>query len=150
MQAPTKILVLSGHSPIYMQAVDALRKTAEVVETPGIEQAVSLLRSDQFAAIFTDAGDYLPLERALVSQQASLILNTIGEGVCIVDGQGHANWMNKRLQAWPTRLHDEIRRNCIDAFAQFQALSANAPGENPATLFRNRRFAINLDEKSFW
>ncbi len=150
MQAPTKILVLQGQSPVYSQAVDALRKTAEVVEAPGIEQAVALLRTDQFAAIFTDAGDYLPLERALVSQQASLILNTIGEGVCIVDGQGHSNWMNKRLQGWPARLHDEIRRNCLEAFSQFQAACALGTGETTPAWNRNRRFALSLDDQFYW
>ena len=154
MQAPTKILVLPGHSPIFTQAVDALRHAAEVVEAPGIEQAVGMLRTDQFAAIFTDAGDYLPLERALVSQQASLILNTIGEGVCIVDGQGRSNWMNKRLQGWPSRLHDEIRRNCMEAFRQFQAAATQGttettPAPGPAWT-RSRRFALSLDDQFFW
>lgn len=151
MQAPTKILVLRGHSPVHTQAVESLRKIGEVVETGGIEQAVSLLRSDQFAAIFTDAGDFLPLERALVSQQASLILNTIGEGVCIVDSQGHANWMNKRLQNWPARLHDEIRRDCMEAFAQFQASVSQSPSsESPPAWARNRRYALSLDDQFYW
>jgi len=51
-----------------------------VVEIPTIDEAIEALRHDQFGAIFSDSADFLPLERALVSQQASLVLNTIGEG----------------------------------------------------------------------
>ena len=139
MQAPIKILVLQGHSPIHSQAVESLRHVAEVVETPGIEQAVSLLRTDQFAAIFSDAGDFLPLERALVSQQATLILNTIGEGVCIVDGQGHVSWMNKRLQGWPARC---TMRSAATAWKRSTSSRRHArqdSGETPLAWARNRR-----------
>jgi sensor histidine kinase regulating citrate/malate metabolism len=82
------------------------------VEIPTIDEAIEALRHDQFGAIFSDSADFLPLERALVSQQASLVLNTIGEGVCIVDSEGRANWMNKKMQAWPGRVHEKIRRSC--------------------------------------
>src|SRR5215204_948044 len=87
-----KVLVLAGHSKANAAAVAALRATCQVVEIDSIDQAIDLLRHDQFAAIFSDSADFLPLERALVSQQASLILKTIGEGVCIVDGEGRCNW----------------------------------------------------------
>lgn len=151
--APTKILVLSGHSATHEAAVRALRQSAEVVEAQNIDLAIKLLRSDQFAAIFSDAGDFLPLERALVSQQASLILNTIGEGVCIVDSQGHTTWMNKRLQGWPSRLHDEIRRDCVEAHEFFSRLIASQPPESATTQphpARHKRYALSLDDQLHW
>jgi two-component system, sensor histidine kinase SagS len=131
--------------------VGLLRDAGEVVEAANIDQAIDLLRSDQFAAVFSDAGGFLPLERALVSQQASLILNTIGEGVCILDGEGRSSWMNKRLQGWPPRLHDQIRHDCSEAFNHFQALWAQHETESQqAQLPRHRRFALNLDEQLYW
>jgi two-component system, sensor histidine kinase SagS len=150
---PTKILVLSGHSATHESAVAALRHVAEVVEAQGIDQAISLLRSDQFAAIFSDAGDFLPLERALVSQQASLILNTIGEGVCIVDSQGHTTWMNKRLQGWPARLHEEIRRDCVEAHQFFQKVITGPQPEQTAPhthSSRHKRYMLSLDDQFHW
>lgn len=145
---PTKILVLSGHSQTHVSAVAALRQAAEVVEAQHIDDAIRLLRSDQFAAIFSDAGDFLPLERALVSQQASIVLNTIGEGVCILDGEGRVNWMNKRLQAWPERLREQIRHDCVEAFTHFTQLIAQ-PGADPQ-LPRTKRFALGVDEQQYW
>ena len=146
--APTKILVLAGHTPTHAAAIASLRGIAEVAEASSIDQAIELLRTDQFAAIFADSGDFLPLERAMLSQQASLVLNTVGEGVCIVDGQGHCTWMNKRLQAWPARLHDQIRENCVEAFKYFQETWEKEKDE--AQTQRHRRFALNLDNQQFW
>lgn len=147
--APTKILVLSGHSATHEAAVKALRQGAEVVEAQAIDQAINLLRSDEFAAIFADAGDFLPLERALVSQQASLILNTIGEGVCIVDGQGRTSWMNKRLQGWPTRLHEEINLDCVEALRFFNSTMTGDENAQPLVP-RSKRYALSLENQLYW
>ena len=97
----------------------------------------------------SDSADYLPRERALVSQQANLVLNTIGEGVCIVDGEGRCNWMNKKMQAWPARVHEKIRRTCQDAFQIFsRQISPQTPGEAPA-FSRAKRYSLNIDDQQF-
>ncbi|HEX8523138.1 MAG TPA: response regulator [Tepidisphaeraceae bacterium] len=146
----TKVLVLSGqpggaHGP----AVESLRATCEIVEASTIDEAVNALRSDHFAAVFSDSADFLPLERALVSQQASLILNTIGEGVCIVDGEGRCNWMNKKMQAWPARVHEKIRRTCQEAFQLFSTQVSPQPTENPPVFSRAKRYALNIEDQQF-
>ena len=119
-QARSKVLVLG--QPEYgvrWSCRIASGSTATSSRSPRIDQAIEALRNDHFNAIFSDSADFLPLERALVSQQANLILNTIGEGVCIVDGEGRCNWMNKKMQAWPARVHEKIRRTCQEAFELF-------------------------------
>src|SRR5438270_6778124 len=104
----------------------------QVVEAASMDQAIEALRHDHFDAIFSDSADFLPLERALVSQQANVILNTIGEGVCIVDGEARCNWMNKKMQAWPARVHEKIRRTCQEAFHLFSTQVSPAPPTPPA------------------
>src|SRR4051812_45945511 len=106
----SKVLVLGGPSRVNADAVRALGACCDVVEIPSIDQAMDALRREHFSAIFSDSADFLPLERAMVSQQASLVLNTIGEGVCIVDAEGRCNWMNKKMQAWGAPIHEKIRR----------------------------------------
>ncbi len=146
--APTKILVLRGHSRMHGAVVQALQQSAEVVEVTTIEEAIDQLRTDQYAAIFSDAGDFLPLERALLSQQANLILNTIGEGVCIVDGEGHMTWMNKRLENWPEQLHAEICKNCREAHQFFKAAISSGANSQPSS--RSKRYQLNLDHQMYW
>jgi CheY-like chemotaxis protein len=144
-----KILVLAGLSIALDPAVESLRHCCEVVEAPSIDQAIELLRHDQFTAIFSDAADFLPLERALVSQQANLILNTIGEGVCIVDGEGRCNWMNKKMTVWPARVHEKIRRTCQEAFNLFSKHVSPAHSETPAPFNRSKRYALNVEDQQY-
>jgi CheY-like chemotaxis protein len=144
----SKVLVLAGPSPAHASTVDALRERCEVVETGSIDQAIELLRHDQFDAIFSDSADFLPLERALVSQQANLILNTIGEGVCIVDGEARCNWMNRKMQAWPPRVHEKIRRTCQEAFDLFSKQVSPQTPDTP-TFSRSKRYSLNIEDQQF-
>jgi CheY-like chemotaxis protein len=146
---PAKVLVLTGQHAQRAGVIDLLRAHCNVVETGTIDDALSQLRKNEgdIAGVFSDAEDFLPLERALVSQQANLILNTIGEGVCIVDGSGRCNWMNKKMSLWPARVHETIRRTCTEAFEYFRNLS---PAElSSPTSPRSRRFALNIEDTQF-
>lgn len=147
--APTKILVLTGHDPVNRAIVETLRQQGPVVETDSIDAAIELLRNDHFTAVFSDAGDFLPLERALVGQQAALILNTIGEGVCIVDGEGRCNWMNRKMQAWPARVHEKIRRQCLEAFRLFAEQTSPAAPDSPTPPSRSKRYSLNIEDQQF-
>lgn len=118
------------------------------MEIPTIDQAIEALRHDQFSAIFSDSADFLPLERALVSQQANLILNTIGEGVCIVDDEARCNWMNKKMQAWPARVHEKIRRTCQEAFSLFSKQTSPQHPDSP-TFSRSKRYVLNIEDQQF-
>ncbi|MDB5328543.1 MAG: putative response regulator receiver protein [Phycisphaerales bacterium] len=147
-----KILVLSGHQnrAVTSGFIEKFRESCEVVEAATIDQAIDQLRREHFLAVFSDADDFLPLERALVGQQASLILNTIGEGICIVDGDGHCSWMNKKMLAWPARVHEKVRRTCQEAYNLFATQSTNLPPDpaHPAPS-RSKRYTLNLDDQQF-
>jgi CheY-like chemotaxis protein len=148
----SKVLVLAGHqNPTFTtELVNALRSHCELVQAENIDEAIDQLRRQHFSAVFSDADDFLPLERALVSQQASLILNTIGEGICLVDGQGHCNWMNKKMLAWPGRVHEKVRRTCQEAFSLFSTQVSNVPPDpaSPAPS-RSKRYTLNLEDQQF-
>ena len=143
-----RVLVLTGAAGRNTALVECLKTRADVMEAPSIEAAIDALRNGAFDGIFSDASDFLPLERALVSQQASLILNNLGEGVCIVDGEGRCNWMNKKMQAWPARVHEKIRRMCQEAFALFSSQSSpQAPDAPPVN--RSKRYSLNIDDQQY-
>jgi CheY-like chemotaxis protein len=147
----SKILVLTSQSGTNDGLVAHLRSAAAVTEVATIDEAVEALRKDYYDAIFSDTSDFLPLERALVKQQASLILNTIGEGVCIVDSAGHCTWSNRRMQSWPGRIHEKIRRTCFEAFEQFTKTGSSVtPYADPASPARSKRFDINIDNQQFF
>ncbi len=144
-----KVLFLCGQTGMNGQLLDCLRSTTDVVQVETIDRAVALLRTERFDAIFSDTGDFLPLERALVSQQANLILNTIGEGVCIVDGEGRVNWMNKKMSVWPARVHDKIGRTCREAYELFSRQVSPQASEPPAFFSRSKRYSLNVEDTQF-
>lgn len=144
----SKILVLGGQSSVNAPLVELLKPQCDVVEAAGIDEAIEKLRHDHFDAIFSDSADFLPLERALVSQQANLILNTIGEGVCIVDGEARCNWMNKKMQAWPPRIHEKIRRTCQEAFELFSKQVSPHTPDTPA-FSRSKRYFLNIEDQQY-
>lgn len=147
-ESHSKVLVLSSQSGANSALIECLKSRSIVVEAPSIESAIDALRGTAFDAIFSDASDFLPLERALVSQQASMILNNLGEGVCIVDGEGRCNWMNKKMQAWPARVHEKIRRTCQEAFSLFSTQSSPQPPD-PTSPARSKRYPLNIDEQQY-
>jgi CheY-like chemotaxis protein len=147
-QKRSKILVLASHHSANQPLLEVLRRESDVVTAGSIDEAIAALRQDHFTAVFSDSEDFLPLERALVSQQANLILSTIGEGVCIVDGEGRSSWMNKKMQAWPTRVHDKIRQTCREAFDLFSRQVSPPTPDSPAS-FRSKRYALNVEDMQY-
>jgi CheY-like chemotaxis protein len=145
----SKVLILGSLHGTHGPVVEAIRQQGDVVEIANIDEAVQRLRHEHFTAIYSDTGDFLPLERALVSQQANLILDTIGEGVCIVDGEGRSNWMNKKMKAWPPRVHEKIRRTCQDAFNLFSTQVSPQNPDTPANFNRSKRYALNIEDQQF-
>ena len=148
--ARKRMLVLGGPSKANAQTIGALRDQCDVIEVATIDQAIEALRHDHFDAVFSDSADFLPLERALVGQQANLILNTIGEGVCIVDGEGRCNWMNKRMAAWPAHVHEKIRRTCQGSFDLFSKQVSPQTSDAPPGFSRSKRYSLNVDDQQFF
>jgi two-component system, sensor histidine kinase SagS len=146
--ARNKVLVLATPSTVNAALIESLKSQADVEQVDSIDKAIELIKTENFAAIFSEAADFLPLERALISQQANLILNTIGEGVCIVDREGRSNWMNKKMQAWPARVHEKIRRTCQEAFDIFSKQVSPQTSDAPA-FSRSKRYALNIEDQQF-
>ena len=149
MEVPrNRVLVLATPTTANSAAIESLKSQCDVEQVDSIDKAIELIKTEHFTAIFSEAADFLPLERALISQQANLILNTIGEGVCIVDREGRSNWMNKKMQAWPARVHEKIRRTCQEAFDIFSKQVSPQPSDAPA-FSRSKRYALNIEDQQF-
>jgi CheY-like chemotaxis protein len=140
--------VLTTPTTVNSAAIEGLKTHCDVQVVDTVEKAIEAITTEHFTAIFSEAADFLPLERALISQQANLILNTIGEGVCIVDGEGRNNWMNKKMQAWPARVHEKIRRTCQEAFDLFSKQVSPQPSDAPA-FSRSKRYSLNIEDQQY-
>ena len=111
-----RVLVLAGQATDRDQVIRTLGDQFELDVYDNVDEAMAMLRAGRmYHAVFADVGDFLPLERTLVDQQASLVLNTIGEGVCVVDDRGRCAWANNRMRSFPPEVYDRVKQTCISA-----------------------------------
>src|SRR2546430_7705069 len=57
--------------------------------------------------------------------------------------------MNKKMQAWPARVHEKIRRSCQEAFELFSK-QVGPTGSDPSSFTsRSKRYSLNIDDQQF-
>ncbi len=91
--------MLVGGRPADDAILNLLQPSCEVHLSTELPDALERLRSQSFDAVLAAADDFLPLERALGTGQAASILDTIGEGACVVGFDGRLLWANAKFKA---------------------------------------------------
>jgi CheY-like chemotaxis protein/putative methionine-R-sulfoxide reductase with GAF domain len=137
-EGPQKVLVIGPIRPGGEAVVSALGAGVQVVRTDG-DGALDLLRDQTFAAVLVESGDFLALERGLVGQQSTLLLNALGEGVCLTDADGQIVWANQRFAGYDAATRARIAAVCrqslkaigegADSAASRRAEVASADGQ---------------------
>ena len=139
-----KLLVLDGKVQREHPVVRLLGEHFEVEVVQQMDRALEALRNESPRAVFADAGDFLPLERALVGDKASLVLDTVGEGVCVVDADGRMTWTNRRMRSFTGEAIEQTRKICQQA----QSIFSQTGGVESART-RSRKFTFAAGERYF-
>ncbi|HOD81703.1 MAG TPA: response regulator [Phycisphaerae bacterium] len=134
-----KYLVLSGRAIEADGILDFLRTRYDLTVARDLEEALAALRTGQFTAVLAETGDFLPLERNLATQQAAVVLETLGDAVCVAGPLGEVVWSNRRLKDFPPSLLEPLRQVCRRAFEHFSASEADE--RDPV-----RRCSLTLEE----
>ena len=148
-----RLLVLTGPGSRQSGLVDALKATHEVIIADSIDAAMELLRGGKIDAVLSESADFLPLERAIATQQSGLILDTIGEGICIADQAGRMLWANRRIKHWSQPVRDRISAVCAEAFQTFATQVGPMQPESEvgqASTYRSRKFSFNIEDKQYF
>ena len=143
-QSKPRVLVFAGNVARHSDVAKLLADRFEVDTFDSHEQALAALRTEQYHAVFADVGDFLPLERGLVGGKSSLILNTIGEGVCIVDADGRCSWSNQRMRTFTPAVMENVRRICVQAQSIFSAQASPIRGGH--TRARSKKFTFQVED----
>ncbi|MEM8875134.1 MAG: response regulator [Planctomycetota bacterium] len=151
--APTRqILVLSpeqrndgpprhtNDAPSTPDATELLEAGYRLTYVHDIADVVEKLRTADFAGVYCNTADFLPLERALAGQQASMVLNTVGEGICIVAPDGRLIWQNQKMQGWPAPVQERVRQACCEAGEAFAADPGAGTRRNVLKLNETQQF----------
>ena len=116
-----KLLVLHGPALKQNGVVDFLREHFEVKLAQNLDEALDAMRFGGFEAVLAETADFLPLERGINIQQASIVLDTIGDGVAVASPNGELVWANRRIREFPPAVLESLRDICQKAFNGFCA-----------------------------
>ncbi|MFP4356460.1 MAG: response regulator [Phycisphaerae bacterium] len=132
-----KLLVLRGPTIEGQGLLDQLARDFSIEYVDSLDQALERMRNDRFVAVLAETGDFLPLERGMGMQQSSVVLDTIGDGVCIIGDGGELVWANRRLRQFPESHIESLRRVCVKVYEEFASDSQKAQ-----TPLRAKRFSL--------
>ncbi len=141
-----RALIFVGKTSASQPVARLLAEHFDVTLVESMDEAMVALRSEDFHAVFADAGDFLPLERGLVGEKSSLVLNTIGEGVCIVDADGRMSWSNKRMRGFTAEIAEHTKRICRQALQIFRS-QVSQNGDTAQR--RSKKFTFQEKESYF-
>ena len=141
-----RILIFEGQDRSAQAVAAALSDLYEVHTVQSMDEALEQLRGDEYHAVFADVGDFLPLERGLVGEKSSLVLNTIGEGVCIVDTDERMTWANKRMRSFNAPTTEHVKRICRQAMSIF---NTQAGSVGSAVQPRSKKFTFQEGESYY-
>ena len=145
-----RVLVLRGRTLDAGVVCGSLNCGFDVDVFDTVEEAMAALRRSDYHAIFAEVGDFMPLERGLVGQQASLVLNTIGEGVCVIDADGTCRWSNKRLRSFAPDVLAKVNAICRQARGVLasQLKGATCGGEHAPSV--SKKFTFQTDGERYF
>jgi len=144
-----RVLMLGGKQVDPQTVVQRFGDDFDVDVFDDTDEAISALRREMYDAIFADVGDFLPLERALFDRQASLVLNTIGEGVCIVDDNGVCVWANNKMRSFPPEVYERVKQTCMSAQSLF-ANQVSPANDGEKRKLRSKKFGFQVSQDRYF
>jgi len=136
-----RVLVLRGKNGTD-EAIHLPPEEYDLVTVDSFEQALTELRQGSYQLVISHVSDFLPLERAAMTEQSAVILETIGQGVAVLDLDGRQIWGNRRMrdlaQDVRTQLQDKCRTLC----------NPDAAGANPHP--GTRRFSLHSEHGEYF
>lgn len=141
-----RVLIFGGKTTSQHPIAHWLGQAFSVDQFNAMDEAMNALRVNRYDAVFADIGDFLPLERALVSQQSSLVLDTIGEGVMVVDPDGRCTWSNRRMRSFPVAVIERVKQICSRAMSVFLTQSA----ADASSSSRSKKFTFQAEDDRYF
>lgn len=114
-----RLLLLDGPHLDQGVIADSLHQFFQVI-TADAAGALRAIESDECDAVLAEAGDFLPLERQLLARQSTMLLDAIGEGVCLYRDDGKVLWANAAFGRLDPAVKVKMGRASQHAFGHFE------------------------------
>jgi len=136
-----RILLLESASADCPELAEMLKQLGEVRVEPTIESALSELGQGRFDLFVGPCREVLAAEQSTPGSQLGAVLDTIGQGVCLMDLQGQVLWSNAKLNQMPEEV---IRR------IQTQRVDSGDPRDGHSQPNRSRSFSLVTDADQYF
>lgn len=117
--APTvadRILVIASGVAEQTSFLDLLNQFGKVEVVSDFEGAVALLQKESFQLIVAPAQEMLSPKQAAITLQLGAVLDSIDQGVCILDLQGRLIWSNASHTRFPDQVRDRMQNLCLECY----------------------------------
>ncbi len=135
-----KLLVLTGPALESEGILSLLKDHFEIHQARELDEAIHFMRSSHFDAVLAETADFLPLERGIVTQQAATVLDTVGDGVCIVGPGGEMVWANRPLKDYPKEITDPLSNVCKEAYEEFATHGISEKGRRYSLMTEDGKY----------
>lgn len=136
----TRVLLLAKPDSAGDRFITKLGADVKVRSVSSFDEALIALREDTYDLVISDQSDFIALERAAVNQQSAVILENIGQGVCIVSLDGRLTWANPKMRSYPEDLITQVCEVCRRSFGSGATGSDQEPDR--ASQHRARRVSL--------
>jgi len=108
------------------------------------DDAIDVLRTSECRILLAATGDFLPLERSLLMHQSSMMLNAIGEGVCLLDREGEIVWANERFSRYQKLIAGDLADIARRTLQYFDEIPAGQDLDEPV---RPERLSFKAEQE---
>ena len=128
------------------EAVAELQRSYDVELAADRASALRLLEQARFDGVLCSPEDFAAAGPPTIDQKAVLVLNTIGEGACVVESDDTISWMNRRMADFAPETLEHTVRICTQAKRIFETQVGQ---RNAATGLASKKFTFSTGHNHF-
>ncbi|UCD27642.1 MAG: response regulator [Planctomycetota bacterium] len=111
-----QILVINTDAAPPSELIEKLKHFGQVHIETDPDSISDLLQNNQYDLIVSTSAELLTTGRPADHQFLNVVLDTIGQGVCIVELDGQLIWSNNKFKELPEEVYQRIRDHCLEHF----------------------------------
>lgn len=121
---PQTILVLESAATQCPELVELLRQHGEVRVAPTMAIALGELDKGAVSHFLATPQELHTAAQHIAGNELADVLDTIAQGVCLMDEQGQILWSNTKFGQLPSEVVDRVQRHCAETHAHREDRSA--------------------------
>jgi len=132
-----KILVLHTQTNDSQELIETLKRFGQVDVESDINSFHDLIANNQYDLIVSNMPGIVAANKNKDHELTNMVLDTIGQGVCIIDCDGRQIWCNKKYKQLDSQVHEQVRTLCVEHYCRHdnqairpRSLSLNTEGEH--------------------